>query len=206
MTDDPLLLVAQTPLFSRELLRPLRLVSLAVGIVLLIAGSIWLPSADWDVPLCFVMAFPTYVLAPWAFRQVYYLRWRWMPLAGVAMWATIDGTYSLYWWLRGFDALAIFRPANFFYCMWLFWICGFIWNVDYAKMKLGWKCRLEGVGGRFERKRMFVFRLLPVIFLVVFLTGLVGCLCGFFGIRTERNDDDWIPKKIPLPRLWSVRV
>lgn len=107
-------------MFSRELLRPLRLVSLGVGIGLLIAGSVWLPSTDWDVPICFVMALPTYVLAPWAFRQVYYFRWRWMLLAAVGLWAAIDGSYSLYWSLRGFDALAEFRPANFFYCLWFF--------------------------------------------------------------------------------------
>lgn len=94
--------------------------SLGVGIGLLIAGSVWLPSTDWDVPICFVMALPTYVLAPWAFRQVYYFRWRWMLLAAVGLWAAIDGSYSLYWSLRGFDALAEFRPANFFYCLWFF--------------------------------------------------------------------------------------
>ena len=64
-------LEAATPLFSRELLRPLRLMSLIVGIGILIAGSIWTPSIDWDVPLCFVMGLPAYVLAPWAFRQMY---------------------------------------------------------------------------------------------------------------------------------------
>lgn len=53
-----MLLDADTPLFSRELARPLRLLSLAVGIGLLIAGSEYLPSSDWDVPLCFVMGIP----------------------------------------------------------------------------------------------------------------------------------------------------
>jgi len=180
MTEDPLLLAAQTSLFSWELLRPLRLVSLAVGVALLIAGSVWLPSADWDVPLCFVMAIPTYVLAPWAFRQMYYFRWRWMPLAGVALWATIDAIYSLYWWLCGFDALATFRPVNFFYCLWLFWICGFVWNVDYAKIKLREKCRLDEVCGWHVRQLRLVFRLLPVVFLIAILTGLVGCMVVMF--------------------------
>jgi len=171
------LLDARTSLFSRELMRPLRLASLATGIALLIAGSIWLPSSDWDVPLCFVMALPTYVLAPWAFRQMYYFRWRWMPLAGVALWATIDGSYSLYWWLRGFDALETFRPANFFYCLWLFWICGFVWNVDYTKIEMG-VCQSKEVGALKGRELKFAFRVLSAIVLVAFLTGLVGFLCG----------------------------
>ena len=73
------------PLFSRELLAPWRLASLVFGLGLLIAGSVFLPSMDWDVPLCFVMGIPAYILAPWAFRQFWYLRWKWMPCALLAV-------------------------------------------------------------------------------------------------------------------------
>ena len=38
------------PLFSRGLLAPWRLASLVFGLGLLIAGSVFLPSMDWDVP------------------------------------------------------------------------------------------------------------------------------------------------------------
>lgn len=130
-----MLLDADTPLFSRELARPLRLLSLAVGIGLLIAGSEYLPSSDWDVPLCFVMGIPAYVFAPWAFRQVYYFRWWKLLPAAIALWLTIDGSYTLYWWLKDFDALSAFRPANYFYCIWLFWACGVVFNIDYAKFR-----------------------------------------------------------------------
>ena len=57
-----------TPLFSNELIAPWRLASLGVGLALLILGSVFLPSDDWDVPVCLVMGLPAYVLAPWAFR------------------------------------------------------------------------------------------------------------------------------------------
>lgn len=172
-------LEAATPLFSRELLRPLRLMSLIVGIGILIAGSIWTPSIDWDVPLCFVMGLPAYVLAPWAFRQMYYLRWKWMPLAGLAMWFVIDGVYSAYWTLMGFDSLAIFRPANFFYCIWLFWISGFVWNIDLSKMKDFLPRRLKDADGCWACRMWFACRLILTILLMVILTGCVGCLRGF---------------------------
>jgi len=164
---------------SRELVRPLRLGSLAVGIGLLIAGSVFLPSTDWDIPLCFVMALPCYVLAPWAFRQVCHFRWRWLVPAALALWATVDGTYSLYWWLRDFDALATFRPANFAYCVPLFWVSGFVWNIDFAKLSFRLHpIKLEDVGERLERRTMFGVRLVFVVFLIAALTLAVGLTSG----------------------------
>lgn len=124
------LLDEDTPVFSRELLRPLRLLSLGLGLVILVLGSVYLPSTDWDVPICFVMGVPAYVLAPWAFRQLYYLRIRWWPLAAGAFWLSVDGTYWLYWGIRDPVLAEIFRPANFFYCTPIFWIAGFVWNLD----------------------------------------------------------------------------
>jgi len=172
------LLDATCPLVSRELVQPVRLASLAVGIGLLIAGSVWLPSTDWDIPLCFVMALPAYVIAPWAFRQVYYFRWRWLAFAALALWVTVDGTYSLYWWLRGFDALATFRPVNFVYCVPIFWICGFIWNIDFAKLVFRWKpIKLEEVGEHMEQRMMFGIRIVFVVFLIIALTSFVGLIC-----------------------------
>ena len=130
------------PLFSRELLAPRRLASLVFGLGLLIAGSVFLPSMDWNVPLCFVMGIPAYVLAPWTFRQFWYLRWKWMPCALFAFWVSVDGTYSLYWWLlRGADFLPQFRLANLEYCTPIFALAGFIWNLDFSHVKgLGWLC------------------------------------------------------------------
>lgn len=126
------LLDKNTPICSHELIMPWRLLSLGVGLAMLVLGSLFLPSDDWDKGICFAMGLPAYVLAPWVFRQVYYFRWRWLGVAAVAFWLSIDGTYSLYWYLRGFEHLAQFRPANFVYCTPVFWMSGFVWNLDFT--------------------------------------------------------------------------
>ena len=137
-----LFLGKNVPLISKELLNPWRVASLGVGLVLLVLGSVYLPSDDWDVPLCFVMGLPAYVLAPWVVRQAVGLRWKWLILATFAFWLTVDGTYTLYWWLKGFPHLAEFRPANFFYCTPVFWIAGFFgmsisraWSGDCRRLR-----------------------------------------------------------------------
>lgn len=194
--DMGFLLSANTPLISRELVRPFRLVSLGIGLAILIAGSIWTPSDDWDIPLCFVMGIPSYVLAPWAFRQVCYFRWKWMPLAGLAFWGVIDGVYTLYWTLMGFDALASYRPTNFFYCLWLFWISGFVWNIDLSKPLSLFPRRLDEIGGRLEQRMRFAFRMIPTIFLIAFLSWSVGMICGFIKTHVIHNESDWMPMDI----------
>ena len=132
------ILDADCPLFSRELLTPWRLVTLVGGLAVLVLGSVVLPSDDWDVPICFVMGIPAYVLAPWVFRQVWYLRWKWLLLAALAFWVTVDGSYTLYWGLRGFPNLPEFRPANFVYCLPLFWLAGFVWNLGRRGERFCW--------------------------------------------------------------------
>ena len=52
------ILAKDTPLISKKLIAPWRLASLGVGLLLLIMGSFYLPSADWDIPICFVMGIP----------------------------------------------------------------------------------------------------------------------------------------------------
>ena len=133
------LLPKECPLVSRALIAPWRLITLVFGLGLLMAGSIFLPSTDWDFPICFVMGLPAYVLAPWAFRQVWYRRGWWMVGALLAFWFSVDGTYTLYWWLRHADFLSEFRLANVAYCTPIFILAGFVWNLDLA--------RVEGLGG-----------------------------------------------------------
>lgn len=181
-----LFLPADTPLFSKELRRPLRLASLAVGIALLIAGSIWLPSDDWDVPICFIMGIPSYVLAPWVFRQVYYFRWRWLVPAAVALWFTIDGSYSAYWWLRGFDALLVFRPANYFYCIWIFWICGILWNLDYANARSGMPVSKSDEVGEYQLlQTKFCLQAVASLLLDWVLSILIAAALGFCRIAGD---------------------
>jgi len=118
------------PLFSRALIAPWRLCFLAAGLVLLCVGSHVTPSDDWDYPVSFIMGVCAYVFAPWTVRVLVYRRWKWLAVAFLLMWVSIDGVYSLYWWSRGFDALQIFRGANAIYCLPLYFALGFAMNVE----------------------------------------------------------------------------
>lgn len=51
-----------------EYLRPWKLVTLAVGIALLIFGSLHYKAPDWDIPISFIMAILAYLTAPWGIR------------------------------------------------------------------------------------------------------------------------------------------
>jgi hypothetical protein len=45
------------------------------------------------------------VTAPWTVRALVYRRWKWLAVAFLLMWVSIDGVYSLYWCHRvGFAA------------------------------------------------------------------------------------------------------
>lgn len=171
-------LKAICPLVSRELIYPWRLASLVAGLALLIAGSFWFPSEDWDIPICLVMGVPAYVFSPWAFRQIWYLRWKWWPLAALAFWFTVDATYSVYWWCRGFPALQEFRPANFFYCTPIFWISGFFWNLDLKGLRICPTMPLTDDGEALERRMSTGFRLVLVVFCILLLTRVVAFLAG----------------------------
>lgn len=162
------LLVSDTPMFSIRLFDSWRLAALGVGLVLLIFGSIFLPSDDWDIGICFAMGLPAYVLAPWVFRQVYYIRWRWMFFAALAFWVSIDGVYSFYWYLRDFEHLAQFRPANFIYCTPIFWMAGFVWNLDFRHFSS------TGGLGRWEKASAFLPRMLFTLLIGIIMTLLVG--------------------------------
>ena len=121
------------PMFSRALVAPWRLGCLAAGLALLCVGSHVTPSVDWDYPISFIMGVCAYVFAPWTVRALVYRRWKWLVGAFAAMWLSIDGVYSLYWWCRGFDALQTFRGANAFYCLPLYFALGFAMNVEFAR-------------------------------------------------------------------------
>ena len=118
------------PLFSRALIAPCRLCCLAAGLALLCVGSHVTPSVDWDYPISFIMGICAYVTAPWTVRALVYRRWKWLVVAFLLMWVSIDGVYSLYWWIRGFDALQTFRGANAIYCLPLYFALGFVMNIE----------------------------------------------------------------------------
>ena len=62
-----------------DYLRPWKLLSLAIGIALLLAGSVLTPAPDWDVGISLIMAGFTYLFAGWSMRVVLQRRWRQWP-------------------------------------------------------------------------------------------------------------------------------
>jgi hypothetical protein len=110
-----------------EYRRPWKLVTLAIGIALLIAGSYHLPAPDWDIPISFIMAILAYLTAPWSLRVIVERQWRRWPLMLFLTWFTVDGCYAIYWTFRNPVALAQMRDANFLASLSLYGMCGVIW-------------------------------------------------------------------------------
>lgn len=110
-----------------EYLRPWKLFTLGVGIALLIAGSIYTPAPDWDIPISLIMAVLAYLTAPWSLRVLLERRWNHLPAALFATWFSVDGSYAIYWHFRDPVALELMRPANFAASLGLYGICGVIW-------------------------------------------------------------------------------
>jgi hypothetical protein len=111
----------------RELLRPWKLGTLAIGIALLVAGAFYYEAPDWDIPISFIMAFFAYLSAPWSLRVIVERRWRWWPAMLLATWFTVDGCYWIYWSLKNPVALGLMREANFPASLSLYAMCGLVW-------------------------------------------------------------------------------
>jgi len=110
-----------------EYARPWKLGTLSIGIALLIAGSFYFRSPDWDIPISLIMALLAYLTAPWSIRVILDRRWKLWPAMLFATWFTIDGSYWLYWRFRNPLALHMMREANFLASLSLYGICGVIW-------------------------------------------------------------------------------
>jgi len=118
---------AQGRLTRMEYARPWKLVTLALGIALLIAGSFYYQAPDWDVPISLIMAILAYLTAPWSLRVVLERRWRHWPAMLFATWFTVDGSYWIYWRFKNPVALDLMREANFPASLALYGLCGAIW-------------------------------------------------------------------------------
>ena len=110
----------------REYLRPWKLFSLGVGVALLIFGSFYYPTIDWDIPISLIMAFLTYLTAPWALRVFLNRQWLYWPAALFATWFAVDGCYWIYWSWKNPEAL-VMRSASFGASLALYGICGALW-------------------------------------------------------------------------------
>ena len=173
------------PLVSRELVRLWRLAALAVGLGILIAGSHLTPSADWDYPICFIMGLWAYVFAPWTVRAIVYLDWKRLPLAWLFAWAGIDGVYSLYWWLRGFDALQVFRGPNIVYSAPLYFIFGLAMNLRLVRYDAPQSIcgdLVDSVRKHWVFVERYMLRLILSAFLAVLFTALLFVATGQYRI------------------------
>jgi hypothetical protein len=110
-----------------EYFRPWKLTTLSGGVVLLLLGSYYTPAPDWDIPVSLIMAFVTYLTAPWSMRVLLERKWRYWPYMLLATWFSVDGCYALYWYWKEPSTLALMREANFAASLSLYGLCGIIW-------------------------------------------------------------------------------
>lgn len=112
---------------TAEYLRPWKVVTLFFGLALMIAGAIWTPQPDWDIPISVIMPVITYLTAPCAVRTFVDRRWQHLPLALFFAWFSVDGSYALYWHFRDPQVLATMRTANAPISAILYALCGVFW-------------------------------------------------------------------------------
>jgi hypothetical protein len=110
-----------------DYLRPWKLITLALGIALLVAGALTNQAPDWDIPISLIMASLAYLTAPWSLRVIVERRWRLWPAMLIATWFTVDGCYWLYWHFKNPVALDLMREANFLTSLALYGMCGVLW-------------------------------------------------------------------------------
>ena len=111
----------------REYLRPWKLATFAFGVALMIAGAIYTPAPDWDVPISVIMPVITYLTAPCGVRVLVERRWRHLPLALFFTWFSVDGAYAIYWHYRDPFVLETMRSANAPISLILYGLCGMFW-------------------------------------------------------------------------------
>jgi hypothetical protein len=112
---------------AAEYRRPWKLLTLAAGVMLLVAGAFYTPAPDWDIPISLIMAASAYLTAPCSLRALLERRWRLWPMAAFAAWFGVDGCYALYWYFRDPQVLALMRAVNFPASLALYGLCGVAW-------------------------------------------------------------------------------
>jgi hypothetical protein len=122
----------------RELTRPWKILTLAAGIGLLIAGSIYTPAPDWDIPISIIMALVAYLTAPWAMRVFITRDWARWPLAIFATWFGVDGCYAIYWYFVDPQALELMREANAPASLSMYLAVGLFWMPRAAWARASW--------------------------------------------------------------------
>ncbi len=106
------------------MMRPWKLITLAIGLGILCYGSIYEQLGDWDIGVSLLMGILTYLTAPWCIKVFYRRQWALMPLALFCAWFTIDGSYVAYNILAGHMYV---REANAIASTPLYFMMGFFW-------------------------------------------------------------------------------
>ena len=120
----------------QEFLRPWKIMTLAIGVGMLIAGSFIEGAPDWDIPISLIMAVIAYLTAPWCMRVMVERRWKFWPLMLFFTWFGVDGCYMLYWSWKNPLALEMMRDANAPASLSLYWMCGLVWYFQGTAMEL----------------------------------------------------------------------
>jgi hypothetical protein len=111
------------------------LLALVIGLGLLVFGSFYYRAPDWDIPISIIMAGFAYLSAANSLQTIVMRRWRRFPLMLLATWWTVDGCYSVYWYLTDPVALDAMRDANWPASLALYWTCGLVWFIPNIRMK-----------------------------------------------------------------------
>ena len=108
-----------------------------------------------------------------------------MMMAALFAWAGIDGVYSLYWWLRGFDALQAFRGPNIVYSAPLYFIFGLAMNLRLVRYDAPQGIRgdlVDSVRKHWSFVTRYTLRLILSAFLAVLFTMLFFVATGHYRI------------------------
>jgi len=118
--------------YARELTRPWKLCTFAVGMGWLLYGALVYGFADWDVGVSLLMGGLTYLCAPWTVQVISVCtrerpRWRmlWFTAALVVAWAIVDGSYVAYHTAMHH---AMLRAENFRASAALYFLVGVVWS------------------------------------------------------------------------------
>jgi hypothetical protein len=119
------------PTDLRELIRPWKVLTFAIGMAWLLFGALNYGIADWDVGISLLMGGLTYLFAPWSVRTILTASRNrppyWILKIGIAVfvaWIVVDGVYVLYHTMLGNQ---MFRIENFCASSALYFLAGSMW-------------------------------------------------------------------------------
>ena len=117
-----------------EYLRPMKLITLWLGLIFLLLGARYSGLPDWDIPVSLLMALCAYVTAAPTMRVLLERRWCLLPYAAFWTWFTVDGSYFIYWSLRDPGVLEL-RFANACASLALYGMCGLVWYTRHPALQ-----------------------------------------------------------------------